>query len=191
MKNFTIVVLLSGNGSNLQAIIDRIHAENWPITIAAVISNNPNAYGLVRAQTATIPTHILTPKSFVDSHCYHEALQACIDAYHPDLIVLAGYMRILTPDFVNYYANKIINIHPSLLPKYQGLHTYERALAASETQHGISIHIVTPELDSGPILAQHVIDIAPNETVASLQAKIKTLEHQFYPEAIYRFLTEK
>ncbi len=182
----SLVVLLSGNGSNLQAIIDRIAQENWPLKIAAVISDKPNAYGLIRAQQANIPTHVFPSKLYPGMCEYHQALQDCIGAYQPDLIVLAGYMRILAPEFVNHFAGKIINIHPSLLPAYKGLHTHERVLEAHEKYHGTSIHIVTADLDDGPLLAQERIEIAPDDTAETLKAKVQALEHRLYPEVIYR-----
>jgi UDP-2,3-diacylglucosamine hydrolase len=191
MKKFKIVVLLSGNGSTLQAIIDRIKANHWPIEIAAVISDRADAYGLTRATQASIPTYVLPPKTFADKQTYHLALQECIDNIGPDLIVLAGYMRILTPEFVTHFANKIINIHPSLLPKFPGMHTHQRVLEAGETEHGTSVHIVTAELDAGPLLAQARTSIDKQDTAESIEKKIKALEAQLYPEVIYKIASGK
>lgn len=184
-EKFPIVVLISGNGSNLQAIIDAIDSKMWPIQIAAVISNKANAYGLQRAQKANIPTEVLSHQDFPTREAYDEALIAVIDHYKPKLIVLAGFMRILSAQFVHHYAHKLINIHPSLLPKYKGLNTHQRAIDAKETLHGCTVHTVTEDLDSGAVIAQMECTIEPEDTAESLQQKVHQLEHQLLPEIIF------
>ena len=181
---FNVIVLISGNGSNLQAIIDHIQQGNLPITVSAVISDRPNAYGLTRAANAGIPTHIIDYTHFADRTQFDMALRQQIDAYTPDLIVLAGFMRILTADFVKRYLGKMINIHPSLLPKYQGLNTHQRVLQAGDAEHGASVHYVTPELDSGPIILQARVPVLASDTAQTLQMRVHQAEHQIYPEAI-------
>lgn len=182
-----IVVLISGNGSNLQAIIDAIENQTLNADILAVISNQAEAFGLQRAAKANIPTQVLTAKSFATRLEYDLALQQLIDSYHPDVIVLAGFMRILSAAFVAHFQNKIINIHPSLLPNYPGLNTHERVLAAAEKIHGVSIHLVTAELDGGPIIAQAQLQINSDETIETLKQRIHQLEHQLYPEVLRWF----
>ena len=178
-----IVVLISGDGSNLQAIIN--HFKNSPIiNISAVISNNPDAYGLTRAKKANIPQYVINHQLFDSRNQFDSALQQCIDQFHPDLVVLAGFMRKLTPEFVRHYSNRMINIHPSLLPKYKGLNTHERALAAGDKKHGVSIHYVTEALDEGPIIAQSEIDILEEDTIESLKKRIQQVEHKLYPQII-------
>jgi phosphoribosylglycinamide formyltransferase-1 len=184
-EKFPIVVLISGNGSNLQAIIDAIDNKLWPIEIKAVISNKADAYGLQRAQTANIPTAVISHKDYDSRENFDHALQQMIDQYQPKLVVLAGFMRILTPGFVQHYAGKMINIHPSLLPKFKGLETHQRALETQEKIHGCTVHYVTEELDSGNIIAQMECEITPADTVESLQEKVHALEHQLLPEVIF------
>lgn len=174
----SIVVLISGNGSNLQAIIDA------KIPISAVISNQADAYGLMRAQSAGIPTHVIDHTLFDSRDTFDAELQTSIDRYHPELVVLAGFMRILSTGFVQHYTGTLINIHPSLLPKYRGRHTHRRALEAGDKKHGISVHYVTETLDSGPIITQSSLDIHPKDTEKSLKARIQQLEHQLYPHTI-------
>lgn len=183
---FSVIVLISGNGSNLQAIINAIRQNRLPIKIAAVISDRPGAYGLTRAEQAQIPTHVIDYRQFADRTRFDAALMQQIDADQPDLVVLAGFMRILTPDFVRHYLGHMINIHPSLLPKYQGLHTHRRVLEAGETEHGASVHFVTPELDSGPVILQARVPVLPGDTPESLQQRVHQAEHQIYPTAIAR-----
>lgn len=173
-----IVVLISGHGSNLQAMIDA------DIPIQAVISNQADAVGLTRAQQAGIPTHTIEHDIYDSRATFDAALQACTDTYQPDLVVLAGFMRILTSDFVQHFNGKLINIHPSLLPKYRGCHTHRRALEAGDTIHGATVHYVTETLDGGPIISQASLDIHQNETEASLKARIQRIEHQLYPQTI-------
>ncbi len=182
-----LVVLISGNGSNLQAIIDAIAAGEIPAQIRAVISNNPDAYGLERARRAGIPAEVVAHRDYPDRESYDRALQAVIDRYQPDLVVLAGFMRILTPAFVEHYAGRMLNIHPSLLPRYQGLDTHRRVLEAGDTIHGVSVHFVTPELDSGPIVLQAEVPVEPGDTEADLERKVHAQEHIIYPRAIRWF----
>lgn len=182
--DFNVIVLISGNGSNLQAIIDSVQQGKLHATIRAVISDRPDAYGLTRAHKADIPTHVVDYKQYPDRAGFDAALMRQIDAYQPDLIVLAGFMRILTSDCVQHYLGKMINIHPSLLPKYQGLHTHRRVLAAGETEHGASVHYVTPELDSGPVILQARVPVLASDTIDSLQQRVHLAEHQIYPVAI-------
>lgn len=176
----TIAVLISGNGSNLQALIDAI-AAGLPAQINVVISNREQAYGLERAKQAGIATEIIAHSDYPDRRSYDKALQACIERYQPQLILLAGFMRILSPEFVQHFRSKIINIHPSLLPKYPGLNTHEAVLAAGDTQHGATVHLVTEELDSGPILAWASLAITRQDDVASVKQKVHSLEHKLYP----------
>ena len=182
-----LVVLISGNGSNLQAIIDAIEAGEIPARIRAVISNNPDAYGLERARRAGIPVEVVDHRDFPDRESYDRALQAVIDRYRPDLVVLAGFMRILTPAFVEHYAGRMLNIHPSLLPRYQGLDTHRRVLEAGDSVHGVSVHFVTPELDSGPIVLQAEVPVEPGDTEDDLARKVHAEEHVIYPRVIRWF----
>jgi phosphoribosylglycinamide formyltransferase-1 len=181
---FNIVVLISGHGSNLQAIIDEILQGKLPVCIAAVISDRPGAFGLNRAAKAQIPSHIIDYRQFPARASFDAALMQQIDAYHADLIVLAGFMRILTPQFVQHYLGKMINIHPSLLPKYQGLNTHQRVLDAGDSDHGATVHYVTPELDSGPIILQAQVPVLASDSAESLQQRVHQAEHRIYPAAI-------
>ncbi len=179
------VVLISGGGSNLQSIID--NADTIDLEIKSVISNNPQAYGLERAKKANIPTHSVDHKQFNSRDEFDKTLGAIIDEYHPDIIILAGFMRILTKEFTNKYLGKMLNIHPSLLPKFQGLHTHQRAIDAGEKIHGVSIHFVTDELDGGPIIAQRSIEVLDDDTAESLAKRVLTEEHKLFPEVISWF----
>ena len=183
-EKFPIVVLISGNGSNLQAIIDNIENKMWDIEIKAVISNNPSAYGLERAAQAGIPTKILPNKDFDSREAFDNALLNIIEQYHPKLIVLAGFMRILSKNFTHHFSGRLINIHPSLLPKYKGLHTHRQALEANDTVHGCTVHLVNEELDAGAIIGQMECEILPDDTEQSLSQKVHKLEHQLFPEII-------
>ena len=184
MDKFPIVVLISGNGSNLQAIIDATKQPDYPVAIKAVISDNANAHGLRRAQDANIATAVIAASDYPDRISFDEKLQASIDSYKPQLVVLAGFMRILTADLVRHYQGRMINIHPSLLPKYRGLNTHAQALAAKDQLHGCSIHFVTANLDSGPIICYSKLTIKPDDTKESLKARVQQLEHQLYPQVI-------
>ncbi|HGJ5872431.1 MAG TPA: phosphoribosylglycinamide formyltransferase [Arsenophonus apicola] len=186
MKN--LVVLISGNGSNLQAIIDACKKQTIAAQISAVFSDNPTAYGLERAKQAAIPTVVLPKADYADNHTYDVSLMAEIAQYQPDLIVLAGYMRILTPRFVSHYLGKIINIHPSLLPKYPGLDTHRKALANGDKEHGTSIHFVTEKLDAGPIILQAKVPIFAEDQPQDIIARVQTQEHRIYPLVINWFV---
>ncbi len=185
-KRLPIVVLVSGSGSNLQAIIDDAQAD-LPVDIRAVISNKADAYGLERARKANIPTRVLEHTAFEDRPAYDQALMTLIDEYQPALVILAGFMRILTPSFVSHYQGRLLNIHPSLLPKYRGLHTHQRVLESGDRQHGASIHLVTEELDGGPLILQVTVPIEPDDDEASLAARVLTQEHIIYPTVIRWF----
>lgn len=178
-----IAVLISGNGSNLQAIIDAI-ASGLPAKIVVVISNSENAYGLERAKQAGLPTEILSHHSSQTRDAFDTMLAEHLNSYQPELIILAGFMRILGPSFLDKFPNRILNIHPSLLPKHRGLNTHKAALDAKDTNHGVTVHLVTAELDAGPIIAQAMIPIAPGDTPDSLKEKVHTLEHRLYPIVI-------
>ena len=186
-----LVVLISGNGSNLQAIIDEISRGTLTANIIKVISNKADAYGLQRAAEAGIETEVLSHKDFPDRESYDKALIQRIDIARPDLLILAGFMRILSDHFVKYYAGKIMNIHPSLLPKYKGLDTHKRVLEANEKEHGCTVHFVTPTLDDGPIILQARIDIDENDTPETLAQRVHEQEHRIYPEAIRLFAEGK
>ena len=176
-----IVVLISGGGTNLQAIIDASKQDNYGGDIVAVVSNKADAYGLTRAQDADIATAVLSHKDFDSREAYDSALIDEINHYQPDLIVLAGFMRILTPKFVQTYQGRLINIHPSLLPKYQGLHTHQRAIDAGDTEHGVSVHFVTEELDGGPVILQAKVPVFPEDTAEDLAQRVHQQEHRIYP----------
>lgn len=178
-----VIVLISGGGSNLQALIDA-QAGGLPILIAAVISNRADALGLERARSHGIPALTLSHRHYPDRDAYDADLKRLIDRYDPGLVVLAGFMRILTPGFVNRYQGRLLNIHPSLLPKFRGLHTHQRVLAAGETQHGASVHFVTAELDGGPVILQARVPVLPQDDDATLAARVLEQEHLIYPTAV-------
>jgi phosphoribosylglycinamide formyltransferase-1 len=182
-----LVVLVSGGGSNLQSIIDACANQSVNATISAVISNNPNAGGLERAARGNIPNIALDHRAFDSRETFDQALSELIDSFAPDLVILAGFMRILTPEFVDHYLGKMMNIHPSLLPAYPGLHTHRRAIEAGESKAGATVHFVTPELDGGPAIIQAQVAISAMETEDSLAAKVLIHEHQIYPKAIEWF----
>lgn len=179
------VVLISGNGSNLQAIIDA------GIAVAAVISNRPDAYGLQRAAAAGIDHYVIDHTQFASREAFDNAIQTQIEKYQPCLIIMAGFMRILSEAFVNHFYGKLINIHPSLLPKHKGLHTHEKALKSGDKYHGISVHYVNASLDSGPIISQSRLTIEPTDDVTSLQRRIHLLEHKLYPHTIQLILDNR
>ena len=182
-----VVVLLSGTGSNLQALIDSTRTDDSPVRIAAVISNRSDAYGLQRAQDAGIDTRALDHKAFDGREAFDAALIELIDAFNPKLVVLAGFMRILSADFVRHYQGRLLNIHPSLLPKYKGLHTHQRALEAGDTEHGCSVHFVTEELDGGPLVVQAVVPVESDDSAQTLAQRVHTQEHRIYPLAVRWF----
>lgn len=184
----SVVVLVSGSGSNLQALIDHCHLNHdVPVTISAVISNKATAFGLTRAQQAAIPTRVIDHKGFEDRESFDRALRDEIESFQPDLVALAGFMRILTEEFTEFYRGKMLNIHPSLLPKYQGLNTHQRALDAGDSHHGASIHFVTAELDGGPVCLQASVPIEADDTADALAARVLGKEHVIYPLAVTWF----
>lgn len=179
-----VVVLLSGNGSNLQALIDYQNQPGCQYKIVKVVANKPKAYGLVRAKQSQIPAVLIDHTHYQSREDFEQALINEIDQEPPGLVVLAGFMRILTPLFTGHYLGKMLNIHPSLLPKYPGLNTHQRALDAGDKVHGLSIHFVTSELDGGPVILQATLNIQPGVNVELLQKKVHHLEHQAYPLAV-------
>ncbi len=191
MKKIRTVVLISGSGSNLQALIDACAAPDYPAEIVAVISNRADAYGLIRAQENKIETAVLDHQPFASREAFDAQLQQLIDRYTPDLVVLAGFMRILTPALVSHYLGRMLNIHPSLLPLYPGLHTHRRALEAGDREHGATVHFVTPELDGGPPVVQASIPIEAGDTEASLAKRVLIQEHVIYPLAVRWFAEGK
>ena len=183
-----VVVLISGSGTNLQALIDAGEQGALGNTqIVGVFSNRPGVKGLERVEQAGIPTAMIDHKQFAERAEFDHAMQAAIDEWSPDLLVLAGFMRLLTPEFVAHYANRMLNIHPSLLPRYPGLHTHQRALDAGDTEHGVTVHFVTSELDGGPPVVQARVPIEPDDDVDSLAKKVQRKEHQIYPAAVRWF----
>ncbi|UKY37535.1 phosphoribosylglycinamide formyltransferase [Pantoea dispersa] len=183
-----LVVLISGNGSNLQSILDACESGRINGSVAAVFSNKASAYGLTRAQLASVPAHALSAQDFADRDAFDRQLMQQIDAYAPDLVVLAGYMRILSPAFVAHYHDRLLNIHPSLLPKYPGLHTHRQALANGDAEHGTSVHFVTDELDGGPIILQARVPVFADDDEAEISARVQHQEHAIYPLVISWFV---
>ena len=183
-----IVILISGRGSNMEAIIHAQQKKVFNAHIAAVISNRPDAKGLITARTVGIPTAVVDHKSFSDRAAFDCALMQVIDSYAPDVVVLAGFMRILTEGFIDHYQNRLLNIHPSLLPAFTGLNTHARAIASGARFHGCSVHLVTPVLDEGPIIAQAVVPILDEDTPETLAARVLEEEHRIYPLTIGQLL---
>ena len=182
MSNFNVAVLISGNGSNLQAIIDKFQKDEL-VNVSCVISNKKDAYGLVRAEKAKIDHYFIDNKNFSSREEFEQALINILNKYEPDLVVLAGFMRILSELFVNKYKNKLINIHPSLLPKYKGLDTHRKVLENQDDYHGVTVHFVDNTLDGGPILVQTRTPVETQD-IKELEEKIHELEHKIYPEVI-------
>lgn len=180
----SIVILISGRGSNMQAIVHAARKGNWPVRIAAIISNRSDAPGLAFAQQHQIPAVTVPSKNYPDRHGFDRALQYEIDRFSPDFVVLAGFMRILTAEFVVHYAGRMLNIHPSLLPSFPGLHTHRQALEAGVKLHGATVHFVTAELDHGPIVAQEAVPVLPDDTEETLAARVLEVEHRLYPAAV-------
>ncbi len=176
-------ILISGSGTNLQAFIDAVEDGNLDLELTVVFSNNPAAYGLERAEQAGIPTACIQHSDFPDRESFDHAVIAELDRFEPDLLILAGFMRILSPIFVAHYAGKILNIHPALLPLYPGLNTHQRVLNAGDQWHGSTVHFVTEELDGGPRILQGRLAIVPGETADELATRVQTVEHQIYPKA--------
>lgn len=183
-----IVVLVSGQGSNLQALIDACQQGRIAATIVAVISNNAQAYGLQRAEEAGIAAQALDAKAFADREAFDTALAQAIDQYQPDLVVLAGYMRILSNAFVQHYAGRLLNIHPSLLPKYPGLHTHRQAIDNGDAEHGTSVHFVTEQLDGGPVILQAKVPIFPGDEEDEVIERVQSQEHTIYPLVVSWFI---
>jgi phosphoribosylglycinamide formyltransferase-1 len=179
-----IVILISGRGSNMRAIAELAARGELPVTVRAVISDRADAAGLGTAASLQIPVATLSPRDFPDRPAYDTALAALVSRYQPELIVLAGFMRILTANFITPFAGRMMNIHPSLLPKYRGLHTHRRALESGDSMHGASVHCVTEELDSGPIIIQARLAVQPDDTENTLSARVQQLEHSIYPRAV-------
>lgn len=182
-----VVILISGRGSNMQAIIDQTQNGNLPVIIKAVISNRPDAPGLSIANKAGIQTEAVDHKNYSSKTDFEVALSTCIDSHKPDLVVLAGFMRVLSSEFVGKYSQKMINIHPSLLPKFPGLNTHERAISSGATEHGASVHFVTADVDSGPIIIQSTVSVDKSDTPDSLASKVLSEEHRIYPLAVKWF----
>lgn len=184
MSKPRLVVLISGRGSNLQALIEAVEFGELPAEIVAVISNRPDAGGLALARRADIDTLTVDHRTFAGREAFDAALQAGIDRARPDLVVLAGFMRILSAAFVEHYRGRLLNIHPSLLPRYRGLHTHARALAAGERVHGVSVHFVTAELDGGPVIAQARVPVHADDDAERLAERVLVQEHRLYPRVI-------
>lgn len=187
MTEKTIVILISGRGSNMEALLEA----RLPARIAAVISSNPQARGLGTAQSRGIATAVVDHRAFPDRTAFDAALAAEIDRHRPDLVVLAGFMRILTEPFIARYRGRLINIHPSLLPTFTGIHTHRRALAAGVRIHGCTVHFVAPAVDSGPIIAQAAVPVLPGDTEERLAARVLAEEHRIYPQAVRWFIEGK
>lgn len=185
MKN--IVILISGRGSNMEALIAARDAGDLPVNIAAVISNRPDAKGLETAAHAGIATHYIDHKAFAGREAFDAALAECIDGFAPDLVVLAGFMRILSEGFVRHYEGRLMNIHPSLLPSFPGLHTHRRALEEGVRIHGCTVHFVTPTLDHGPVIIQAAVPVLDGDDEDALSARILRQEHLIYPQAVRWF----
>jgi phosphoribosylglycinamide formyltransferase-1 len=184
MARRRVAVLISGGGSNLQALIDHGSAPEASYEIVLTLSNEPDAFGLERARSAGIPTRSVCHRDFADRAAFELGLSRCLDAAAPDLICLAGFMRILTPTFVARWQNRLLNIHPALLPAFRGLHTHERALAEGVRVHGCTVHLVRPELDDGPILVQGIVPVLDGDDAETLARRVLEVEHRCYPLAL-------
>lgn len=183
-KPCSVVILISGSGSNLQALLEKSKQPGSAFHISAVISNKAEALGLQRAERSGVSTHVIRHTDFDSRESFDQSLMQLIDSYEPNLVVLAGFMRILTQDFTEHYHGRMMNIHPSLLPKHKGLNTHQRAIDAGDTEHGCSVHFVTNELDGGPIIVQASTTISTDDDANSLAYKVLKLEHQIYPLAV-------
>jgi phosphoribosylglycinamide formyltransferase 1 len=184
MSLLPIAILISGRGTNMRVIAERAAAGSLPVEVRVVVSDQPAAEGLRTAAAMNIETRALEPPKFADRPSYDSALVELLGQYQPKLIVLAGFMRILTPQFIGAFAGRILNVHPSLLPKYRGLHTHRRALEAGETVHGVSVHFVTEELDGGPVVMQAEVPVLPDDSEQTLSARVQQGEHRIYAQAI-------
>jgi phosphoribosylglycinamide formyltransferase-1 len=190
-RSARLVILISGRGSNMRSIVEAAQQGQLAVDIAAVISNRPGAAGLEFAQQAGIDTQVIDHKQFASREVFDTAMAEAIDVYQPDYVILAGFMRILTADFVAHYAGRLINIHPSLLPKFKGLHTHERAIEAGESEHGASVHFVTAELDDGPVILQAKVPVLPGDDAYTLAARVLEQEHLLYPAAIQKLVSQQ
>jgi phosphoribosylglycinamide formyltransferase 1 len=184
MTPLPIAILISGRGTNMRVIAERAAAGNLPVDVRVVISDQPAAAGLQTAAAMNIATRALAPRDFADRASYDQALVQLLAQYQPQLVVLAGFMRILTPQFIGAFAGRILNVHPSLLPDYRGLHTHRRVLEAGEKLHGASVHFVTEELDGGPVIAQAEVPVLPGDSETTLSARVQRAEHSIYPRTI-------
>jgi phosphoribosylglycinamide formyltransferase-1 len=191
MTKAKLVILISGRGSNMRSIVEASKQGSLNADTVAVISNRPDAAGLAFAKTEGIATHIIDHKQFSDRESFDKAMAEQIDQYQPDYVILAGFMRILTEQFVAHYAGRLINIHPSLLPKFKGLDTHQRAIEAGEKEHGASVHFVTAELDEGPVIMQSRVPVMENDNAHTLAARVLEQEHSLYPAAIQKLVLEK
>jgi phosphoribosylglycinamide formyltransferase 1 len=191
MKKLKLAILISGSGSNLQAIIDACQLPDFPAEISCVISNKEAAYGLVRAKAAEIPTFVVSHKAFADRISFDQAMHDIIVANGAEFVCLAGFMRLITPWFIEAWHNRLVNIHPSLLPSFKGLHAQQQALDAGVTIAGCTVHFVRPEMDSGPIIIQAAVPVMPDDNAETLAARILTQEHQIYPAALRMIAEEK
>ncbi|MBY4949219.1 phosphoribosylglycinamide formyltransferase [Cupriavidus respiraculi] len=189
MKN--IVILISGRGSNMEAIVRACSEQGWPARVAAVLSNRPDAEGLKFAAEQGIAAGVVDHRQYPDRDSFDKALAKAIDAHSPDLVVLAGFLRILTPEFVEHYAGRMLNIHPSLLPCFPGLHTHRQALEAGVKIHGVTVHFVTAALDHGPIVIQAALDVQRTDTPETLAERVLAIEHEIYPRAVGWFVDDR
>ncbi|MCA8226962.1 phosphoribosylglycinamide formyltransferase [Burkholderia vietnamiensis] len=183
-----LVILISGRGSNMEAIVRACAQERWPAQVASVIANRPDAAGLAFAASHGVATAVVDHRAFDGRDSFDAALAAEIDRFAPDLVVLAGFMRILTPDFVRRYEGRLLNIHPSLLPSFKGVHTHQQALDAGVALHGVTVHFVSPELDSGAIVAQGAVPVLAGDDAAALAQRVLAVEHVLYPRAVRWFV---
>ena len=186
-----LVILISGRGSNMVSIIEAIESGHLAANVSAVISNRPDAAGIDYAKKAGIATEIVNHKAFESREAFDLALANTIDQYKPDLVILAGFMRILTTGFVEHFNDRLINIHPALLPKFKGLNTHQRAIDAGEKEHGASVHMVTAELDDGPVVLQARVPVLEDDTAETLAARVLVQEHKLYPDAIKKLIEDR
>lgn len=184
IRALNLVVLVSGNGSNLQALLEHIAAGRLSACVAAVISDRADAFGLVRARRAGVPAEAVVRGDYRDAAAFYAALLRRVEAFEPDLVVLAGFMRVLPERFVAHFEHRMVNIHPSLLPRFKGLNTHQRVIDAGERRHGASVHWVTAELDAGPVILQAEVEVAPGDNAETLGARVLREEHQIYARAI-------